>query len=280
MDKTIKIFSRVVKRYFSDGVARASAQLAYYLFFSIFPVLILINDIISRFNIDIIQIIQRVENLFPPQMTEIIVDYLEYLGRIDAPYVFAVALFTTLYAMTRSFNSLLTSVRQAYRIKKAGIINYLTAAIMSAVLLLMFFLLSVVLMGGEFVLLKLDQYIHMSPAVISFIRLLKFVLLPGIVFLFLSAFYYIVPSRRYSLKYAFPGALLGVVGLTVVTYIFSYYVSHFSNYSILYGSIAAVMILMIWLHLVSTILILGGELNDVIIEMHSDHFIKNTDTEG
>ena len=38
----------------------------------------------------------------------------------------------------------------------------------------------------------------------------------------------------------------------------------------LYGSIAAVMIIMIWLHLVSTILILGGELNGVIIEMESD----------
>lgn len=279
MDKTVKIVSRVFKRYFSDGVARASAQLAYYLFFSIFPILILVNDIISRFNIDIIQIIQRFENLFPPQMIEILVDYLEYLGRIDAPYVFGVALLATLYAMTRSFNSLLTSVRQAYRIKKAGIINYLTAAIMSAALLLMFFLLSMALMGGELVLLKLNQYIHMSPAVISFLRLLKFVLLPGVVFLFLSAFYYIVPSRRYGLRFAFPGALFGVAGLTVVTYIFSYYVSHFSNYSILYGSIAAVMILMIWLHLVSTILILGGELNDVIIEMHSDHLIKNKDME-
>ena len=74
MDKTIKIVSRVVKRYFSDGVARASAQLAYYLFFSIFPVLILINDIISRFNIDIIQIIQRFEYLFPPQMIDMVVD--------------------------------------------------------------------------------------------------------------------------------------------------------------------------------------------------------------
>ena len=217
MDKTIKIVSRVVKRYFSDGVARASAQLAYYLFFSIFPELILINDIISRFNIDIIQIIQRFEYLFPPQMIDMVVDYLEYLGRIEAPYVLPVAIFATLYAMTRSFNSLLTSVRQAYRIKKGGMINYLTAAIMSAALLLFFFLLSLVLMGGELAVQRLSLYIAMPASVGSFLRLLKFVLLPGVIFFLLSVFYHIVPSRRYSLKYTFPGALLGVTRMTFTT---------------------------------------------------------------
>ena len=75
-------------------------------------------------------------------------------------------------------------------------------------------------------------------------------------------------SRRTAI--AVVVAVFAVVAVTAVTTLFSYYVSNFSNYSLLYGSLAAVMILMIWLQIVSSILILGGELNDVLIEMNKD----------
>ncbi|MEA4920688.1 MAG: YihY/virulence factor BrkB family protein [Clostridiaceae bacterium] len=270
MDKAAKVLGRVIKRYFSDGVARASAQLAYYLFFSIFPVLILVNNIISRLNVDIKSILLRFEYLFPAQIADMLIDYIDYLRRIESPYMFVVSVFLTLYAMTRSLNSLLTSVRQAYRIKKAGTVNYMTAALLSAIILLSFFMLTAVILGGEFVIVKLEKYINVPLSVNAFLRLLKFVLLPVYMFFILSGFYYIVPSRRYSFKYAIPGAMFAVVTITTVTTVFSYYVSHFSNYSLLYGSLAAVMILMIWLQLVSSVLILGGELNDVLIEFNRD----------
>ncbi len=271
MDKTIKICSRLMKRYFFDGVARASAQLAYYLFFSLFPIIVLVNTIISRFDVDIISILHRFETLLPGQVIEIVIDYLNYLSGVDAPYIFFVGLAMTLYALTRCLNSLLTSVRQAYRIKKAGVVNYMTAAILSALILLSFFLLSLVIMGGEVAVTHLDAYIHIPASVTALLRLLKFVLLPGYMLFMLSGFYYLVPSRRYSFSKALPGAVFAVVGITMVTSLFSYYVSHFSNYSLIYGSLAAVMILMIWLQLVSTMLILGGELNDVLIEMNRDY---------
>ncbi len=270
MDKAVKVLGRVIKRYFSDGVARSSAQLAYYLFFSMFPIMILINAIISRFDVDVKFILSRFGNILPSEIIDIMLDYIDYLGRIETPYIFFVALFATLYALTRSFNSLLTSVRQAYRIKKAGAVNYMTAAVLSAVILLSFFALSIILMGGEVAVANLENYIHIPESINAFLRLIKFVLLPVYMLLVLSGFYYIVPSRRFPFKNAMPGAVFAVVAVTAVTTLFSYYVSNFSNYSLLYGSLAAVMILMIWLQIVSSILILGGELNDVLIEMNKD----------
>lgn len=271
-NRSAKIISRVAKRYFSDGVSRAAAQLAYYLFFSIFPILILVNSIISRFDVNIIYILRRFSYVLPEQIIDMIVDYLDYLSRTDAPFIMGGAIVMTLYAMTRSLNSLLTSVRQAYRIKKAGMVNYMTAAMLSAFILLSFFLLSMVVLGGEFAVSKLEEYIWIPDGIRSFLQLLKFVLLPVYMFVFLCGFYYIVPSRRYPVRSCMPGAIFAVIGLTVSTALFSYYVSHFSNYSVLYGSIAAVMILMVWLHIVSSILILGGRLNGVIIEM-DDHIL-------
>ena len=90
-------------------------------------------------------------------------------------------------------------------------------------------------------------------------------------FFVLSGFYYIVPSRRHPFKAAIPGAVFGVLGITAVTWVFSFYVTNFSNYSLLYGSLAAVMILMLWLQIIATILIMGGVLNDVLIDMNRKH---------
>ncbi len=273
MDRLFKIIGRTVKHSFADGVGRTSAQLAYYLFFSIFPILILINAVISRFGVDIKYVINRFDYLFPRQMTEFVTDYLDYLSVIETRAFVIGAIFTTLYALTRAFNSLLNSVRQAYRIKKAGAVNYMTAFILSAVIVLTFFLLTVLILGGELVVYELERFVHIPGSIISLLRLIKFVLLPAMIFLTLCGFYYIVPSRRYRFRRAVPGAMFSVVGLTVVTLLFSYYISHFSNYSLLYGSLAAVMILMVWLKMVATILIMGGELNFVIIEMVEDRLV-------
>ena len=267
MDKTIRICSQLVKRYFSNGVTRAAAQLAYYLFFSFFPLIILANTVISRFNLDIISILDRFGSVFPEQIIEIVTDYLIYIGKVDDPYIFLIGIFMTLYALTRALNSLLTSVRQAYSIKKAGIINYMTAAIFSALLLVSVFVLSFGVMVGGIVIEFLGRYLYIPQSIEALLRLLKYVLLPAYIFFMLSGFYYLVPSGRYPFVRAIPGAVFSGLGITLITAIFSYYVSNFSNYSLIYGSLAAVMVLMIWLQMVATMLIMGGELNDILIDM-------------
>ncbi|MBQ2650837.1 MAG: YihY/virulence factor BrkB family protein [Clostridia bacterium] len=267
LDKAIKVCSQLIKRYFANGVARSSAQLAYFLFFSFFPLIILANTIISRFNVDILYILSKFENIFPAEIIGIVTDYLTYIGNVDAPYIFFIGLFMTLYAMTRALNSLLTSVRQAYAIRKAGIVNYMTAAIFSALLLVSVFALSLLVMGSELAVDVLRNYLAIPDGIIALLRLLKYVLLPAYIFFVLAGFYYLVPSGRYPFVKAIPGAVFAGMGITLITTLFSYYVSNFSNYSLIYGSLTAVMVLMIWLQLVSTMLILGGELNDILIDM-------------
>ncbi len=260
----------MVKRYFSDSVTRSAAELAYFLFFSIFPLVILANTMISRFNVDIISILHRFEGILPGEVIGIITDYLVYIGEIQAPYIFFVGLFLTLYALTRALNSLLTAVRQAYAIRKAGIINYMTAAVFSAVFLVSVFALCIVVLGGELVIEMLQGYLYIPDGVSALLRLLKFVLLPAYIFFMLGGFYYLVPSGRYPFVQALPGAVFAGAGITIVTGIFSYYVSNISNYSLIYGSLTAIMVLMAWLQLVATMLIMGGELNDILIDMERD----------
>jgi len=59
----------------------------------------------------------------------------------------------------------------------------------------------------------------------------------------------------------FPGSLLATILWLVASWGFSYYVSNFGNFGEVYGSISAVVILMLWLLLNSWMVLLGAELN-------------------
>ena len=83
--------------------------------------------------------------------------------------------------------------------------------------------------------------------------------------LIFASIYRYTPSQRLGWKEVVPGAISCTIGWLVVSLGFSFYINNFSNYSKIYGGLGAVIILITWLYLTSIILILGGEINSVIV---------------
>jgi membrane protein len=78
-----------------------------------------------------------------------------------------------------------------------------------------------------------------------------------------------VQVRRW--QYITPGAVFGVLATIVASLGFFFYVATFSSYSATYGAFAAVVILLIWLYLTSSIMLLGAELNVVVDQRRARH---------
>ena len=83
--------------------------------------------------------------------------------------------------------------------------------------------------------------------------------------LIFAVMYRYTPSIRLTWREVFPGAVVCTVGWLIVSLIFSFYINNFSNYSKIYGSLGAIIILITWLYITSIILILGGEVNSVMV---------------
>lgn len=60
---------------------------------------------------------------------------------------------------------------------------------------------------------------------------------------------------------ALPGAMIATIGWVAVSWGFSFYVSNFGQYTVIYGQIGGVIVLLIWLYLAAFIIIIGGEIN-------------------
>ena len=81
-----------------------------------------------------------------------------------------------------------------------------------------------------------------------------------------SLVYWLVPNLKIHYKSVIPGALFATIGWILTSLGFSYYVGNYGNYSNTYGSIGAIIVLMMWLYFSAIILMLGGQLNAVMTE--------------
>ena len=93
---------------------------------------------------------------------------------------------------------------------------------------------------------------------------LRFIIMAGICMIVITALYCIAPSRPVKILNALPGAVAAVSMWIIVSALFSFYVEHMSKYSLLFGSIGAIIVLLLWLYIAAVILLMGAEINSVL----------------
>jgi membrane protein len=93
--------------------------------------------------------------------------------------------------------------------------------------------------------------------------LLRYVVALGATVLVTGLLYYVGPNQPMKFRSVWPGAILATVLWLLATTVFALYVRHIANYSVLYGSIGAVIALLVWMYLLAVISLFGCEYNAV-----------------
>ena len=261
------IIRELITRIFQDNVTRSAAELAYYLLFSLFPLLIFVNALIGVFQFDINALLEELEVLLPSEVMNIIVDYVGYTASLRSQTLVYAGVVLGVWSISRSVSSLLRAISQAYRVQRRGWLSRVLRVILTVALMVSVFLLLILLMISQTLLATVSRFIHLPGALIALWDLIKFLIGPAFIFFLLTGLYHVASQRQYRLTEAMPGALFSCVVWTAFSMGFSYYVSNFGRYSILYGSLGAIIILMLWLYATGVLVITGGELNHVLIEV-------------
>ncbi|MFI3115995.1 MAG: YihY/virulence factor BrkB family protein [Clostridia bacterium] len=260
----INFLTIFAKNYFKFGVSRSSACLSYYLVFSFFPLVLFLHSIIGIIDAEIISLYAYID-IFPEQLQFLVTDYLNFLSTSDNFVPFFVGLGLTLYSFTRYVNSLYHIINNIYGYERPRLSLvksfFFTVSLMFSVYLMLF----LTIIGGEIVNF-LSKYIIFSTASEIFLTNFR-VWLPAIYFfLILVLLYRFIPSQKITYKDALPGAFCAIIALFILSYGFSIYISNFSNYSIIYGSLSAIMLLMLWLYFASMVIVQGSILNKMLID--------------
>ena len=261
----------LLRRYFDHRVGHNSAALTYYLIFALFPLLSFLSNLVGVFALDIESFLREFATLIPSEVLDILLRYLDHVGENSSRTLMTFSLVFSVYFPFRAANALLFSVRKAYGIAKPeNFLLYQLRVLVFTVSLLVTVPVSLVLATvGEKALELLSSFVYVSDRFIEVWNSLRFVLMAGIVFFALAVLYALAQGRR-SLRSIWPGVLLALSSWVGVSMLFSLYVENLGRYSLLYGTLGAIIVLLLWLYLTATLLIMGAEFNSVLLELKSE----------
>ena len=249
----------IVQAYGRLGVSRAAAALAYFLILTLFPLLMCVNFFIGLLDLDPETVFSALDSLLPQESLSTILDYLTYVSSIpqsqSTPLLLA-SLFTILASASAGLRTLLKTMDELYQVHHAGSLRRVVVSVLLSLLFLLTIYLSiVVIFTGEWFFRLLEE--HLPP---RFWGWLRYLLLFLCVLLLVLAVYRMgtpLPFRREQ-KVLRLTALLSAAALVACSVLFSWFIGMSSRYSLVYGSLASLIILLVWLYFCGNILLLGA----------------------
>lgn len=254
------------------NVAMQSAALAFYLLFMIFPFLIFISALLGLLDLNITGMMTVLSDFLPEEVVDLLRMYFTYVTDNPSPQLMVFGLVFSIYFPMRATNSLMAAVRTAYHLgPPKGFITQWIKVLLYTVTLIVTIALTLSLMTfGERALWYTVEHFHLPEFLAKLWVTLRFPVAGAVSFLALFLLYALAQDTIQPLKNICPGVLFSLAAWMAFSWLYSYYANHFSHYSVLYGSIGAVIVVLIWLNLSAFTLILGAEMNGVLISMRKD----------
>ena len=250
-----------------DHVSEYSAQCAYYTILSFIPFIILLITLIQYTNVDQQTLFDIISKIIPSGMNEMVLGivkevYSKSIGTISASIIF------TLWSAGKGLFALIKGLHSVYSVKdkKSNSLIYLKLmSIVQTIIFIVLITIGLVLLvfGNSLISILQNKFgaLENFTAVWGIITEIGFIFATFIIFLFLYKF---MPKHKVSFRSQVPGAVFGAIVFNIISFVFSKYLDIFKGFSITYGSLTTLILVMIWTYSCFYIVFLGAELNKEI----------------
>ncbi|MEH7353898.1 YihY/virulence factor BrkB family protein [Neobacillus drentensis] len=267
MDKEAKVRSSLLRllwhRIEEDDIPGLSAQLAYFFLLSLFPLLIVIFTLIPYIPIPHQDMLGMIEYFAPAEAMELIKKNVNEIMNHRNGGLLSFGIIGTIWSASNGINAVVRAFNKAYNVKESRsfIVSRGTAILLTFGMIFVFILAIVLPIFGREIGVFLFSKLGYKTEFLKLWNMLSWLVSAIILFLIFTGLYWIAPNVRLRCRSAFPGAAFATFGWILSSMGLSFYVGNIGHYSLTYGSIAAIIILMIWLYISAFIIILGGEIN-------------------
>ena len=261
------VINKVIKSISDSRIGEYSAQCSYYTILSFIPFVILLLTLIQYTGINQDTLFNVIARVIPHNMNDIIIKiiqevYSKSIGTISISIIFTIwSAGKGLYALSMGFQSI-------YKTNENENINYFSLRIRAVISTLLFILL---LIAGLVLLVFSNSLLSFLQDKCGFLREFSFISEFGAKIIFLVAtiiifdiIYKFMPRHRVTFKSQLYGAVFGAISLNVVSFIFAKYLDIFKNFSITYGSLTTLMLIMMWTYSCFYTILLGAKLNRIM----------------
>jgi membrane protein len=258
----------------ADNLVGRAAELGFYFIFALFPSLFTASSLLglaARSASHIYySLLGYLSIVIPHAALNTVLDTFNQTTAATTSGKLTFGLIAAIWSASVGFSAIQDSLNTVYRVKetRSYIAARLSAIGVTVILMVLVTTMLTSLLGGDFFarVAHLRIYHHfLAAAVAVACRVLSWILATILLSLLFAVIYYFAPDVKTShWHWLTPGAATGIAGWLLASVGLRIYVHLFNNYSITYGSLGAVIILLTWFYLTGLMLLLGAEINSEI----------------
>ena len=259
---TVQLILGFMDRTKNDPIGAYAAQAAYFLIMSFIPFVLVLTALIQYTPLTYRMLRQVIIGFVPTNLQDFVLKIIAEVFTKSAAVVPISGVFA-LWSSCKGMQSLITGLNVIYHVKETR--NWLINRLYSMLYMFLFVIAIIIslllLVMGNRIHAVLVIHMPFLGKVLGRILSAKTFLVFVVLFLVFLVLYRYLPNRKASLKSQIPGAFIIAVAWSLFSYFFSLYFTFFPNFSNMYGSLSALIMVMLWLYCCMNLLLYGAEIN-------------------
>jgi membrane protein len=268
-------FARALWREIQDNdVLDGAAVLAFFFLLAAFPATIFVLSLLPSLSIPHLQeaMVDLLHQVLPEQSANLFNGTMRYVADGGRKGLLTFGLIFALWSGSSGVHAIM---EQLNKISDVNDRRPFWKARGIAVLLMVFYAalaigsLSLVILGGV-AQSWLASLIGWSGPLLFFFATLRWIIITAACLLALAVAYQVGPDLKVKFRFISPGNIVAALLIALASIGFRFYVSKFGNYNATYGSLAAIIVLMLWMYMAGIALLLGFEINTILHDAKSE----------
>jgi membrane protein len=277
----LQLGKRVNDQLTKDEVSVRSASLAYYFILAVFPALLFVISIVGFFAAVNAQFQQELftnmSRMLPGSAADLVHKTIEQVSVGSGTWKIVAGILGALWAASSGVTAVMGSLNVAYDVKETRPWwkqKAIAIGLTFALAVLVIAALAITLFGGmaaDFV----GSHLGLGNGLVLAWKIVQWPVVLALMFAAFALTYYAAPNlKEPEWHWITPGSALGLIAWLAASIGFKIYLHFFNSYSKTYGSLGAVIILLVWLYITGYVILVGGEINSEIgraADARADH---------
>lgn len=264
---SFELLKRTIKEFNKDDMTTYASALAYRGIFSLFPFLLFLIALLGLLDLQnfFTWLREQVSLVLPPDALDLVNPVIDEMQDQKSGFL-SFGILVALWSASIGVRSLMNAMNKAYDVEEgrpAWKLMLLSVVYTIGLALILLSTAALMIIGPQVIEWLADQ-VGMKEIVVILWTWLRWPIVVVLMMLVVAVLYYVTPDVEQKFSFITPGSVLAVIVWIAASVGFGIYVQNFGNYDATYGSIGAVIVLLLYFYISSAVLLFGAEMNAVL----------------
>ena len=255
---------QIKDKYAEDEVSVYAAQTSFFIVLSAFPfIMVLLTAIQMIPSVSKADLLSLLVSLMPQMLKAAVVRVVDDLFTKSPGKILSITALAALWSASKGMLSMCRGLNRIYgcQEKRGYLLSRLICTVYTFIFMVACVMSLVLLVFGSALQNVIIRKIPVLGTITTYLISFRTLLALTILTLIFIGFYTLIPARKQKARFQLPGAVFSPLCWIVFSFAFSIYFNHFSSFSYMYGSLTAIVLLMLWIYFCICILFLGAGIN-------------------